>query len=150
MAPRKCSREDCPSQHVVKDRTVICRHCKATINLPCYGINKAASEIFINQNVIMLCDECLVLDPAEKSPKRNKSELMQRTIDMINPTTAMGAPLISSPSNKANSKPTTQHLIETLARKLEVNTMTISALKVSVDSINVTGKHVKEGLSISV
>lgn len=96
----------------------------------------------------MLCDECLALDPAEKSPKR-KNEFVQRTINMQNPTTSMGDAVINSPSNKPG-KPTTQQMIEKLALKLDVNTMTISALKVSIDSMDDTVTQAKEVVAESM
>lgn len=117
----QCSRE-CLTQNIVKDRTVTCYSCKNQIHLLCYGIEKAPEEIFVHKNIFMICNECQKLDFGQPSPERKT--LVQRTIDMQSSTMTLGNPPINeSPLNKSSTKSTTQSLIESLARKIDNNTM---------------------------
>lgn len=136
----KCSRDTCPTQNIAKERTASCRNCKGAIHLLCYGIEKTFAEIFVHENIFMICNECRTLGTDQQSPKRkaNEKNLVQRTIDMQNPTKGLGSPSNEYTLNKSSIKPTTQSLIETLARKLEANTNTISDLRSSVDNMNAT------------
>lgn len=139
----KCSRDTCPTQNVASERTVNCRNCRGPIHLLCYGIEKTFAEIFVHDNIFMICDESGTLDTDQPSPKRkgNEKNLVQRTINMQNPTKSLGSPSNEYTLNKSSTKPTTQALIESLARKLEANTNTISDLKSSVDNMNATVNH---------
>lgn len=134
----QCSRENCHTQEKTKERTVNCRRCNGQIHLLCYGIEKTHDEIFVHSNIFMLCDECITTGIEQPSPKRRNVNLVQRTINFQDQGMVLGSPSIESPMNKSSAKSTTQGLIESLARKLEVNTYTISALKSSVDTLNMT------------
>lgn len=139
MSPRKCSRENCPPKCTSKDQTTCCYRCKDAIHLLCYGINKTLEEIFVTRNVVILCDECMLTDLEEPSPKRkgNAPNLVQRTLD--------GKLATESPSTKSVPvKPPSNKLIESLSNEIKMQTATITALKSSVDSMHHTIAQQKE------
>lgn len=148
MLPKKCSRDNCPTQNTAKDLTVKCRRCRCEIHLLCYGIGLRPEEIPDVRNILILCDECLDEFIEQPSPKRKviQPNFVQLTIDgcKLPPTN-------DSPSNKISSvKPTTQKLIESLHAELKNNTATISALKSSVDSMHGTINQQKVSLDESI
>lgn len=136
MPPRKCSREDCPSQHVNIEITVKCHRCNCSIHLPCYGVDKTCAEIFLTPNIVMLCDNCLEEGFAEPSPKR-KPVMVQRTMDanltLASPTTELLH--VKTPKSAVNKT------IESLSMEIKSQTATIAALKSSVDSMHGTLKQ---------
>lgn len=133
MPPRICSKDDCPTQNVSRDRTVNCHRCKCHIHLSCYGIDKATVEIFVTGNIVILCDACLDTEFEEPSPKRkgNAPNMVQRTLDT---NLSLSTPSIES-SKITTVKPSTQKLIESLSVEVKMQTATIAALKSSVDSM---------------
>lgn len=142
MTPGKCSRKNCPTQNIGTNVTANCYRCKCKIHLPCYDVRKSFEEIFVIANIVILCDLCLdTVDENEKSPKRkqpNGSNLIQRTIDTQNSTISLSmtsqlAPIKNSSKNQQQAQ--LQNATELMSRKLEENTVTISSLKSSVDSM---------------
>ena len=135
----KCSREDCPTQNIAPNLTVNCYRCNGQIHLLCYEIEKQPVEIFVTKNIVMICDECLETNNA--SPRRKQSNsgiLIQRTIDVQNPTKSlsMTAPISTPPKNAtAKLNHQMQAAIESLAHEIKANTATIAGLKTSVDSM---------------
>lgn len=144
MPPRKCSRENCPTQNIAKELTVSCHRCRCQMHLLCYGVNRKPEEIFLIDNIVMFCDKCISDVSEEPSPKRKGTapNFVQRTLDSnMMLTTPLGT---ESPSNKPSTKPTTQKLIESLQTELKTNTETISALKTTVESMHGTIMKQKE------
>jgi len=98
----------------------------------------------------MFCDECFNADYEQPSPKRKESKpnFVQRTLDM---NMSLSTPLVAeSPSNKTAKKPTTQKLFESLQLEMQKNTVRISALKSSVDSMHDTITQQKEKVGESI
>lgn len=140
MPPRKCSREDCPSQHVNIEFTVKCHRCKCQIHLPCYGVSKTSNEIFVTPNIVMICDICLETGGEEPSPKRRV--LVQRKLDS---NMALTIPSTESPVVKSPQvKPAMNKTIESLSMEIKAQTTIIASLKVSVDSMHGTIKRKNE------
>lgn len=154
---RKCSRDDCPTQNIASDITVYCHRCKGIIHLLCYGIEKNPEEIFLTNNVVMFCDECLTAFEEEPEPKR-KGNLLQRTIDTQNSVISLSTSshTATPPKTKPNAtKPNAtnqsmQNAIDLLSSKLEKNTAIISELKSSVDAMHGTITQQKEAVGESI
>lgn len=145
--PRKCSREDCPAQNNSPDLTWYCYGCKNPIHLLCYGIGKDPEEIFVNDNIVMVCDDCLKNPRETVSPKRKMpnatTSLKQRTIDVQSPTLSlsMTAPTVISSKQitaKQSQQIQIQTVIESLVQKVEIQTATIAGLQTSVEVMNDT------------
>lgn len=138
--PRKCSRENCPTQNISPDLTVTCHSCKNAVHLLCYGIVKNPEEIFVIDNIVMICDSCInnLVSPKRKQPN-TASNMIQSTIDPLNPmlTISKSASNVSTPP-KPVKQSQMQAMIETLVQKVETQTATIAGLKFSVDSMNTT------------
>lgn len=139
---RKCSR-DCPREHCHKDLTWYCFSCQEPIHLLCYGLVKKPEEIFLNDNITMVCDECLANPKRDSSPKRKQSngsgKLVQRTFDVQNSNFVL---LKSSPVNATPPKGTSsnqnqqiQTVIDALVQKIDTQTSTLADLQVSVDTM---------------
>lgn len=145
---RKCSKEDCPPKNISSDRLRFCFCCKDPIHLPCYGVDKTLEEIFIVDNIVMVCDRCLSEPIEMPSPKRKQHNasvhLVQSTIDAQSPVLSLSKS-VTVPQNWTPSKSTTakqnlqlQTVIETLVQKVDIQTSTIKELKTSVDTMNET------------
>lgn len=142
--PRKCSSE-CPSQSVTRDLTWYCHRCKCAIHLLCYGIKERPEDIFVIDNIVMICDECMSNPKEDASPKRKQpnstGNMIQQVIDATNPTLTLSKAAFntSTPPKTVNVKHSQQMqaAIESLVQKVETQTATIAKLKISVDSMNV-------------
>lgn len=146
-APRICSKENCPSQNISPNHTWHCQYCKKPIHLLCYCIDKDPEEIFVIDNVVMICDECLrdVKDfssPKRKQPNQQVMSMIQQTIDPQNHTLQLPrtVPNTATPPKTLNAKQNQpfQAAIESLVKKVETQTVTIAALKTSVELMNST------------
>lgn len=139
---RKCSRDDCPRPNIKPDYTVICFCCSSQIHLICYDVVKPPKEIFVNKNIVMVCDDCLENNKEGVSPKRKQSNSIQRNTEQQNQSMSlqMNPPCKSTPPKNAttNQNQQMQEVIESLVQKIETNTATIAGLKTSVDSMNDT------------
>lgn len=81
---RKCS-SDCPNENRNRDLTWSCFACQSPIHLLCYEVMKKTEDIFLIDNITMVCDECLAKPKDDSSPKRRKQPNMtQRTLDVLN------------------------------------------------------------------
>lgn len=70
MSPsRKCSKGDCPEKNIYPDLTWYCYGCKNPIHLLCYGVVKNTEEIFVSDNITMVCNECFSEPKGNVSPK---------------------------------------------------------------------------------
>lgn len=144
--PRKCSRDDCPKQNISPDLTWYCFGCKGPIHLLCYNIVKNPEEVFVNDNIVMICDECLSNPKETVSPKRKQpnvtTNLVQSTIDMQNPilTLTKAVPAVSTPTKIVTIKQSQQiqAVMESLVQKVETQTATIAGLQASVEVMNDT------------
>lgn len=107
----------------------------------CYEIVKPAEEIFVTDNIRMICDECIASPRSDPSPKRKLpnavGNLMQSTIDVLSPTLSLSkaAPVLSTPSKNNNGKQL-QTVVEALVHKIETQTNTISGLKTSIETMS--------------
>lgn len=153
---RKCSKESCPGQNISPDLTWHCFCCKGPIHLLCYGVRQAPEGIFINDNIIMVCDEYLSNPKESVSPKRNQpnANFIQRTIDLQSPTLSLSktAQAITTPSrsNTAKQSHQIQTVMEALVQKVETQTATIAGLKVSVETMNDTISQQKLAVGESI
>ncbi len=107
---------------------------------------KAPEDIFVNDNVIMVCDECLTSPKDNVSPKRKQPNttvnLVQRTIDVQSPTLSLSktvsALITPSKNNTVKQNQQMHTVVESLVHKIEIQTATIAELKASVDTMNDT------------
>lgn len=144
MSPplRKCSSE-CSSENVTRDLTWYCHRCNCPIHLLCYGIRKDPVEIFVIDNIVMICDECMSNPKENSSPKRKQpnstGNMIQQVINPTNATLSLTKTVtMPTPPKTVNVKQSQQMqaVIEALVQKVETQTATIAALKTSVDSMN--------------
>lgn len=151
--PRKCSKEGCNPNNVNPDLTWHCFSCKRPIHLLCYGVVKAPEDIFINDNITMVCDECLE-NPKETSPKRKQANLIQSAIDVQKSSLSLTktVPFASAPSKNVNVKQNHQFqtIIESLVEKVKIQTATIAGLQVTVETMNNNILHQKETVAESI
>lgn len=141
---RKCSKESCPTQNTVPSLTVMCFRCNSKIHLPCYGIAQEPGQIFVSDNIVMICDECLRNRKECSSPKRkqpNSAKLIQTTIDQQSPNLSYSKTIQTPPKNvntTAKANQNMQAAIDALTRKIGENTSVIAGLTVSVDTMKDT------------
>lgn len=142
---RKCAKDRCPSQNIIPDLTWHCHHCKNPIHLICYGITKAPEEVFVSDNVVMVCDECLANPTLHGSPKRKQANstptLSQRTIDTNSQFIQLSKVTVDASVPKSGVSKQNQQMqavMESLVNKFEAQTENIAKLKVSVDSMSNT------------
>lgn len=146
---RKCTKEGCPPECTLRDLTCYCFVCKSPIHWPCYEISKKPEEIFVSDNIVLVCDECLINPKEHLSPKRKQpnvaGNLVQRTIDVQNSTLVLSksSPVTATPPKGATVKPNQQlqNVIDTLAQKIDAQTNTIAGLQASVDSMKGAVQH---------
>lgn len=156
--PRNCSRDECPPKNMSLDLTWYCHYCKNLIQLLCYEIVKVPGEIFVCDNIVMMCDECLSNAKENLSPKRKQpnqqANLVQRTIDTQGPIMQLSKPanIVTTPLKNVTVKQsqTTNAIIETLVQKVETQTATIAELKSSVESMNRTVSQQKTVMEKSI
>lgn len=147
MAPlplRNCTKEECPPTSSSPDLTFYCYCCKGPMHWKCYEMTKPPEEIFISDNIKMICDDCLTNPREASSPKRKQptglGSMVQRTLDIQNATITLSKsiPSIATPPKivpvKQNQQ--LQNIIESLVQKIETQTSTIAGLQVSVDAMN--------------
>lgn len=67
--PRKCG-DNCPEDNVSPTTTTNCRICKKSCHLPCHNVSYSVARLFIIDNIVFICDTCLLDLDNEKSPKR--------------------------------------------------------------------------------
>lgn len=145
---RKCSK-DCPSKNTNPDLTWNCFRCQEPIHLLCYGVVKTPEDIFIIDNIKMVCDECLAAPRENLSPKRKQpflaGNLVQSVLDFPNTTMSFSKPVTpaSTPSKASTVKLSQQFqtVIEALVQKVETQTSTIVDLKSSIETMNGTVKQ---------
>lgn len=71
MPPRICG-EHCPRENVHHSSTKYCRICKHSFYLPCYDVIEKPSKIFVNNNIVFICDACLDSVDNDGSPERKR------------------------------------------------------------------------------
>lgn len=138
--PRKC----CPPQNKSRDHTWYCFGCKGPMHLLCYGIVQVPAEIFVTDNIVMICDECLKNPKEMVSPKRKQPNIpanfIQSTIDFQNSKLSLSktVPTIPTPPKNVTVKQSQQiqAVMETLVQKVEMQTATITALQECVECMN--------------
>lgn len=116
---------------------------------------KKPEEIFVIENVVMVCDSCIYNPKENLSPKRKQPNtainMIQSTIDPLNPmlTISKAASNVSTTPKPAKQNQT-QVMIDTLVQKVETQTATIAGLKLSVDSMNTTISQQKATVEESI
>lgn len=63
----------CPTEHSHDKFNIHCRKCAQLFHLPCVDIIQPKEKIFVNKNVVFLCDSCLTDIDSIKSPKRKQN-----------------------------------------------------------------------------
>lgn len=115
MSPKKCSKDDCPTQNLDKNLTVKCHCCGGQIHLLCYGIEKNPVDVFITKNIVILCDECLDvrLDSDSEQPSPKRKRVIQRTMAQNSILSLSNQSTVTSPLNKnvSASKQKTESMI---------------------------------------
>lgn len=143
MPFRKCS-NDCPKENRDVNLDWQCFICQEPIHWLCYGLkDEKAENIFLIDNIRMVCDDCLA-NP--RSPKRKQptgsGNMVQRTIDLQNPSLALSkSPAIGVTPPKVTAAKQNQQLqaaIDALAQKIDSQTNTIAGLQTSVEKMNGT------------
>lgn len=152
-ATRKCSSGQCPAENTSQDHTVNCHRCRSLIHLLCYGIDQKPEAVFVNANVVMMCDECL--NSVESSPKRKQPSLVQSTFDTQNRTMTINKPKPSSVTPSKMSENVKQNhqfhtVMQTLVEKVDVQTTTIAGLQASVESMSRTISQHKDTVGESI
>lgn len=143
---RKCSSDGCPRKNISPDLTWYCFCCKESIHRLCYKVGKLPEDIFVIDNITIVCDECLSSPKAMPSPKRKQpnttGNLVQSTIDPQNPVLSLSKTVAvsqsSTPSKATIAKQSQQFqtVMETLVQKVDVQTATIEGLKSTVETLN--------------
>jgi len=116
--------------------------CQEPIHWICYGLgDKKPENIFLIDNIRMVCDDCLA-NP--KSPKRKhpngSGNLVQRTIDFQNSTLTLSkTPAIGATPPKVTTVRQNQQFqaaIDALTQKIDTQTNKIEGLQTSVEKMN--------------
>lgn len=110
------------------------------MHLLCYEIEKSPEEIFVNANIVMICDDCLTNLKEIPSPKRKNSaaNLIQSTINLQNPLLLSKTAPLATPPKSVKQSQQMQSVMESLVQKVDIQTATIVGLQASVDSMNDT------------
>lgn len=142
--PKKCSRDDCPPSNVNRASTVKCKSCENEFHLPCFGIQKPSSELFVIKNIVFICDECLISTSSPKRKNSSNRNVKQSTINLdgsiSTPTTPVFEIGRKSSINNSHNDQLLRKTVSSLATKIDDQIATISALKQSVDSMHATVK----------
>lgn len=131
---RVCSRDSCKPKNINSASSVKCSSCNSTCHLLCYGIDKSASDIFIQANIVFLCDSCLTSGSFVPSPKR-KLATNGASNNVIN--SAIG----SSPSKSAShAAPASLHnlqaSIDEVLAIIKTNTITLDKIGSKSSTVN--------------
>lgn len=121
-----------------------CYICQEPMHWLCYELGgKKPEEIFLIDNIRMICDECL---SNPRSPKRKhpngSGNMVQRTFDIQNSTltltksSSIGVTPVKATTDKQNQE--IQAAIDTLVQKIDTQTNTIAGLQASVEKMNGT------------
>ncbi|XP_037047073.1 uncharacterized protein LOC119081902 [Bradysia coprophila] len=117
--------------------------CQDLIHLACYEIKKRPEEVFLSDNIIMVCDECLANRRENPSPKRKQpnsgANMVQTTLEVRNPMLSISKTTMAGstpPKSKDNNQ--LQSVVEALVQKVENQTKTIGNLQTSIESMKGT------------
>lgn len=159
----------CPTEHSHDKFNIHCRKCAQLFHLPCVDIIQPKEKIFVNKNVVFLCDSCLTDIDSTKSPKRklntqltpknsntNQMKLSQNSSGGI----TLHRDVLQRSSNSSNSSKLSNGQIESIlsnltqqinanTQKLNDNTNVLSELNKSVNSVHnaVTNNVVSSNVS---
>lgn len=127
MGPRKCG-QHCPEDNVNHATTKKCRMCKKSFHLPCYDVIEKPSKLFIVENIVFLCDDCLEALDNESSPERKRKSANNSVLrqSMLSPSVTGSISLSSNmlpPTTTINAKKCSNEklysLMSTIADKLD-------------------------------
>lgn len=154
MTARKCSIENCPTANITSAATIKCFYCNGQYHLPCYDIITAANRIFVNKNVVFLCDECI--EPSDRSPEKKRKNPTQSTLfggngEMQLSRSSSTSSLVnigSQNTEKSTGKATTA----TLANKIDKQTGILAELVKKINAMKdamaeqntTTNEHIKQ------
>lgn len=146
--------EECPAENISSGETVNCHCCRSPMHLLCYGVHRKSEEIFVSNNIVMICDGCINVRETS-SPKRKQPNVIQSTIDIQNRVMSLAKPTSSgTPPSKANENVKQSHhfqsVVQTLIHKVEVQTATIAGRQASVDSMSETIAQQRETVGESM
>lgn len=136
MTARKCSTDNCPAMNVGSKTSKKCFVCDGLYHMPCYDIVFAMDRIFINNNIVFVCDECLGTN--KNSPKRR---VPSQSSIAFNPNGELGLIRSSSTSSLANlglqnsDKPAIKVTNASLASKIEIQNGVLNELVRKVDAM---------------
>lgn len=135
---RKCNHRDCPPENVNASTTVSCHSCKGEFHLPCFDVILPANKLFVIRNIVFVCDECLT--SIESSPKRKQTVTLKQTLLSPMTTPTQTSSLRNSAKKSTANNDDLRVMMETIIRKIDVNSVTVGLLKNSVDSMHATVK----------
>lgn len=126
------------------DQDFQCYVCQEPIHWICYGLEgKKPENIFLIDNIRMICDDCLANPRSPKRKQPNGSvNLVQRTIDFQNSTLSLSkSPAIGVTPPKVTTVKQNQQFqvtIDALVQKIDTQTKTITGLLTSVEEMKGT------------
>lgn len=141
--PRNCG-SHCPEDNVSRVTTKKCRLCKKPYHLPCYGISHAPAKLFFIDNIVFVCDACLMALDEKKSPSPNEqktgSKLLKQSMlsPCVNGNVTLQSKLTPTASNTGTNskKPTNEQLfawMSTISDKLDKQTKKINEINIGVN-----------------
>lgn len=151
--------QNCPADNQNEKYATNCRRCKKVFHLPCFDIIQAPSRVFTTKNVVFLCDLCLESIDATQSPNRKRklapSSNNETPKNIRQPTLITDAAGILSMSantvvdeKSRNAKISNSEVkimfanlakrIDDTTMKLSENTIVVSELKKSIDTMHRT------------
>lgn len=120
MTREKCGGH-CPPVNISESTTINCRICANGFHLPCYDVIMPKAKIFLTDNIVFVCDDCLV--ELNKSPKRknaNNGPMLQSVLSTsitgnVGFTSQQNTPLQCNTGKASTTKITNDKLDKVLA-----------------------------------
>lgn len=150
--PRLCGNH-CPDFNMSEATTKECRLCKNSFHLPCYGVSHTPAKLFFIDNIVFVCDACLVtLDKKKSSPSKEKSSplLRQAVLSGTSGNIVLSQQQHPSPNNTGNApkKATNEQLfalISSISKKMDKHNEEIAA---RLDEIGPDTLETKNGMKM--
>lgn len=135
MVHRNCGGH-CPTENKNANTTKNCRMCHKQFHLPCYDVIPPPNKLFVIDNIVFICDACLIELDEPNSPKRKNPNNTVLKQSILTPTSDGNVSLTQKQQQQQNAvttikKPTNEQiyaLLTTISGKMDVQTSKIDEI----------------------
>lgn len=135
---RVCSRDSCKPSFIKSSSTVKCIGCRDPFHLQCYGIDKPSSVIFVNKNVVFLCDACLTSGTYVPSPKRKLASQTDCVVTQDINSSNLVTPSKAVTGTTVDPLKQLQESVDRIISEVSLNSNTLQVIHTKINNLNNT------------